>query len=361
MKKLLFLAAVVMAAGACSRTYDVNPAADKAIDFGTWAENLTKGRTPGTSSFVSSDDFAVYGYKLTGSSKTVIFKKETEAGKENYNVVSTTDGSNWTYAPKRFWDQNADSYTFYAVSPAAIGNAATVNAETGAITSAAITFAGNNNDILVAKETTVEKAEYTGTTPLSAVAMHFNHIASLVDFKVKKHTDLGDATVTITSFAISNIDNVGTCTISSYDANKIPVATWAATARTSYDYSKDLDEATTSTYPTNIANTKADASKLISSLVVMPQDFRADENVQTATISYTITYADNSTNTFENVAIPIHKFDKVDDKQNVATFVGGWAQGKHYTFYITINDRAIEFTADITDWTEDEGYYYLVK
>ncbi len=348
-----------MAAGACSRIYDVNPAADKAIDFGTWAENLTKGRTPGTSSFGNADDFAVYGYKLKGSDKTVIFQKETEVGKENYNVVSTTDGSNWTYAPKRFWDLNADSYTFYAVSPAAIGNAATVNAETGAITSDAITFAGNDNDILVAKETTVEKGEYTDGTPLSAVTMHFNHIASLVDFKVKKHTDLGDATVAITSFAISNIDNVGTCTISSYDANKIPVAIWSATDRTSYNYSNDLDDATTSTYPTDIDNTAA--SPLISKLVVMPQDFRTDANVQTATISYTITYADNSTNTFENVDIPIHKFDKVDDKQNVATFVGGWAQGKHYTFYITINDRAIEFTAAITDWTEDAGYYYLVK
>ncbi len=353
-----------MAAGACSRTYDVNPAADKAIDFGTWAENLTKGRTPGTSHFVSSDDFAVYGYKLKGSDTTVIFKNETEDGKENYNVVSTTDGSNWTYTPKRFWDQKADSYTFYAVSPAAIGNdsTATVNAETGAITSAAITFSGENNDILVAKETTFAKAAYAGATPLSAVAMNFNHIASLVDFKVKKHDDLDSATVSITGFSLSNIKNKGTFRVASYDSN-LPVTKWTtADDVASFTYENDTDTLTTSKYPTNIKATKAAASKLISGLVAMPQTFDTTAvSCQKATISYTIKYDASTTNTYSDVTVPLHLFDTVEDKENKADYVAKWEPGKHYTFYITINDRAIEFTADITDWTEDAGYYYLVK
>ncbi len=357
MKKLLFLAAVVMAAGACSRTYDVNPAADKAIDFGTWAENLTKARTAGTNKFAKEDDFAVFGYKLKGTTKTTVFAQN------DHNVVSTTDGSTWTYTPKRFWDQNAVSYTFYAVSPAAIGNTAdTVKVETGAITSTAITFHGYDNDVLVSKETIVDSAAYTRAAIPSRVAMHFNHIASLVDFKVKKHDDLDDATVSITGFSLSNIKNKGTFRVASYDSLKCPKTTWTAAGDVaSFTYENDTDTLTTS-YPSNIAATKAAASKLISGLVAMPQTFDTTAvSMQKATISYTITYADNSTNTFENVDIPIHKFDKVDDKQNVDTFVGGWAPGKHYTFYITINDRAIEFTADINDWTKDEGYYYLVK
>ncbi len=347
MKKLLFLAAVVMAAGACSRIYDVNPAADKAIDFGTWAENLTKGRTPGSNKFANEDNFAVYGYKLKGTDMTVVFQKETGTGKENYNVV-TSDGTTWSYSPTRFWDQTAESYTFYAVSPASIGNDATVDPKTGKIPSTEITFAGNNNDILVANKATVVKADFS-----KPVTIHFNHIASLVDFKVKKHADMGDATVAITSFKIVNIANKGTYAVNSYD-NGVPVATWNATDSTDYN-------ATAASYPSSIGNNKDTASDLITNLVVMPQTFKTTGNdMQKVVMSYTIT-SGGSTNTYTDVVVPIHEFDRVDDTQNATEFDGGWAQGKHYVFYITINSNAIVFSAEIGEWTTEEGYYYLVK
>ncbi len=63
MKKVIILAAVAIAAIACSKTYQVDPSASKgtAIGFNTWAEQLTKTRDQGSSTFAAGDDFAVYG------------------------------------------------------------------------------------------------------------------------------------------------------------------------------------------------------------------------------------------------------------------------------------------------------------
>jgi len=344
MKNFMILAVVALATIACSRTYDINPASEQEIGFSTWTETMTKARTQGTSTFASGDDFAVYGYKVNTSGNDVVFDDVT---------VSTTDGSTWTYSPKRFWDQSATSYTFYAVSPAATGTAATVNAETGVISSASITFAGNDNDILVADKKEVANADFNNT-----VALVFNHIASLVDFKVKKHSNLGDAVLAITSFSISDIDATGTFAISDAYTSTHPVVTWTESAYASYDNTKGV---TSVTLPTAVTTTGND---LIDDLVVMPQAFRSaansDSNVQTVNIAYTITDEDSNVNTF-STSFELKLFDDVDDEDNADTIIESWEAGKHYTFYITINANVIEFSASITDWTAVSGYNYLVQ
>lgn len=338
MKKLLIIAAAALLAAACAKTYEVKETTPPAIGFGTWVNTLTKARTPGSSTFASGDDFAVYGYKYVSSSatKTTVFD----------DVDVNYDGAAWTYSPSRFWDQSTDSYTFYGVSPTEVGTAATVTPQTGVIASASITFAGNNNDILIADEKTVAKAQYGND-----VAMVFNHIASLVDFKVKKHTDLSSATLAITSFSITNIDNIGTFAVDSYTSTH-PDVVWNATAQTG-DY--DNTEGVTSvTLPTNVATTGDDF--LINNLVAMPQTFRTDSNIQTVNIAYTLD-GEAFSRSFN-----LKLFDKTDDTGNNDILIPGWDAGKHYTFYITINANKIEFSASITDWTvtaNETGYNYL--
>ena len=110
MKKLLILAAVAaIAATACTKTFEAKPTAETPIGFGSWANSLTKARTPGSSTFAAGDEFEVYGYKTRPDDIFNIFDGD---------VVSTTDGTNWTYESLRFWDPRATSYTFFAVSPA---------------------------------------------------------------------------------------------------------------------------------------------------------------------------------------------------------------------------------------------------
>lgn len=343
MKKFLILSAAVLGAVACSNTYEVKPAPEKAIGFGTWAETLTKARVQGSNDFTNGDDFAVYGFKVNSSTNSTVFDDV---------VVSTTDGSSWTYSPVRFWDPTATSYTFYAVSPASVGTAGTVNPQTGEMTSAAITFAGNDNDVLVANKTAVLTANFNKT-----VEIKFNHIASLVDFKVKKHTELGNATLAITSFSISNIDNIGTFGVNDAYTDSKPVVTWSATAHAGI-YSNTSGVTSVATLPAAVGTT---GDFLINNLVAMPQTFRTDTNIQTVSIDYTITDENSNVSTY-STSFNLKLFDDVDDKDNTDTIISEWEAGKHYTFFITINANKIDFTASINPWTADvSGYNYLIN
>ena len=348
MKKLMILAAVAaIAATACTKTFEVEPTPANTIGFGTWANVLTKARTAGSSTFADGDDFNVYGFKTTTAANTTVFDGD----------VVAYDGTDWAYTTGlRFWDTNASSYTFYAVSPA--GNVASANAQTGAFTSSSITFAGNDNDILVADKTTVAKGSSPYFSNYGKVNLSFNHIASLVDFKVKKHSDITAATVAITSFQISNIDKTGTFSVAStYATSNHPDVTWTPTARDTYDNESGVTSV--NPLPSDIGTSGDDF--LINHLVAMPQTFRTDSNIQTVTIEYTIT---SGGDTIENSAtFNLKTFDNVDDEDNNDTLIGGWEGGKHYTFYITINANAIEFTATIANWvtTGTDGYHYLLQ
>jgi hypothetical protein len=348
MKKLMIFAVAAIALVACSKEFDTNKSASNgtAIGFGTWAEQLTKAeaRVQGSSTFLNGDTFNVYGFKTIASNTTVF----------NGDVVAF-NGTDWTYSPLRFWDPNASSYTFYAVSPS--GKVASANAQSGEFTSNSITFNGNNNDVLVADKKVVNKTGSPAAFATTPVPMVFNHIASLVDFKVKKHADIAAATVAITSFQISNIDNVGTFSINDAYTDTHPVATWNATAHGGV-YSNTSGVTSVATLPNNINTDGSDF--LINNLVAMPQTFRTDENIQTVTIEYSITSGGDTVEYTSSFNLKL--FDKTDDKGNNDILIGGWEAGKHYTFYITINANAIVFTASITDWaTPNNGYNYLVQ
>lgn len=338
-KYLIFVLAAAIATVSCSKSFEVEPASGTAVGFGTWANVLTKARTAGSSTFVNGDDFNVYGFKTISSANTEVF---------NGDVVSF-DGTDWTYNNLRFWDPNASSYTFYAVSPA--GLIASADAQTGEFTSNSIAFAGNDNDVLVADKTVVPQADFNNPVNLS-----FNHAASLVDFKVKKHAEIASATVAVTSFQLNNIDNVGTFSVNGAYTGSHPVVTWNPTARGAYSNTSGVTSMPT--LPDNVGTDGSDF--LINHLVAMPQTFRTDENIQTVTIEYLITSGgDTITNT---ATFNLKTFDNVDDKDNVDDIIGGWEGGKHYTFYITINANAIVFTASMTDWvTPNNGYHYLLQ
>lgn len=366
MKKILILAATVALSAACSHNFEVNPVSKDGgqIGFGSWAESLTKARVQGSNTWTNGDDFAVYGFKdkTTPAPSTVFAHDGTN------DVVVSYDGSKWDYDHHRFWDVNYDSYTFYAVSPASIGvNATALNPQTGVMTSASITFAGNDNDILVADEKTVNKTDGEnyfngyGTVPLV-----FNHVASLFDLKVKKHADIGDAVVAITSITLSNMDVTGTFNVSGYTATTFkdasgtaPVVAWTPTATGSYTNTSGVTSV--ATLPTDVTDDAA-GDFLINTLIAMPQTLRTSGDAkQTVTISYTITPANGDTMTYENKSFDLEAFDDADDTDNDDTHISSWIPGKHYTYFITINAHAIMFSATINDWTTQSGYHYLVN
>ena len=387
MKKLMILAVAAIALVACSKTFDtgVRTNEGKAIGFGTWAEQLTKAaRVPGTSTFTASgyqdNDFAVYGYKYK-TSKTTVFDDV---------VVSTTDGSSWTYSPLKFWDSNFDKYVFYAVSPASFGTEGTVDPQTGAITTASITFTGNDNDLLIANEKTVLKTAGSGNfDSFATVPLVFNHAAALVDVYVKKAPSLSADVVKISAMTIGNVYTAGTLNVNTYvdGVPTIALANWTPATSGSYlpangvapvygdngssaiaaDNKKTISSTDTTFDPENTTpdTTPAAATLLFNNLVVVPQSFVAPTDranpadasnapAQKITISYYIGDTD-----FANRTIWLSDFDSIDDASQAATYVGSWEPGKHYSLYITILANAIQFSATIEDWADVNGYHYL--
>lgn len=339
MKKLIILAAAAIAAVACSRSFDTAPAKEQAIGFGTWTDQLTKARAAGASAFVDGDSFNVEGFKTLSGSPVTVFDDVT---------VSTTDGSTWTYDNTRFWDKNATGYTFFAVSSP---TTALTFAADGTIAATAVTFSGENNDILLANQVDVVPANFTNTP----VALQFKHIGSLVDLKVKKSAGLNtaNATVAITAVTLEKIDGAGKVAVTEY-TSKVPTVAWTELdGNTTYGITSGVVDCT---LPTDVGITGDD---LINTLVVIPQAL-ADAKI--LKISYTITDAAGNVNTYSNVEVKLNKFDGDDDTENgPSDFITSWEAGKHYIYTLTIDANTINFSGEITDWTTVNGYHYLLN
>lgn len=391
MKKIMILAVAAVALAACSRTFETQEVKGQEIGFGTWGENLTKAisdpRVAGTNTFGVGDSFAVYGYK----DKTDDSDPHTVFDDDAVEMTVAGNPGTWVYTPLRFWDQNYDKYIFYAISPSSVGTAATVNPQTGVITSASISFTGKNvaSDVLVADKKTVLKANYG-----SQVVLNFNHVASLVDFKVSKAPNLTDATVKVTAFSISNIENAGVLSVSNaYNASVYgssptglnPVATWSTGNTTgSYGPGDGVTEVTLGTGLEIVENTAftnfdgtdngvpADGKStfIINNLIVKPQPLTAPTDATDFTetkpqlsITYTITtgFGTSESTTTYTSKLWLSDFDIVNDNAQNDDKVGSWATGKHYVFYITLDANPIVFGASITDWTVSNGYHYLIN
>ena len=274
MKKIMIIAVAAIALVACSKTFDHNKSATEgnAIGFSTWAETLTKARTAGTSEFGDGDAFVVEGIKNPGESQSVVFNNES---------VSTTDGTTWSYTNTRYWDLDATSYMFYAVSspdtPLTLGT-------DGKIAATSVTFSGENNDILLADAVPV--------TPTYGNPVHFNfkHIGALVDLKVKKTPALATATVSITDMQLEKIDGSGKVAVTGYSSN-VPTVAWTdLDGNTTYTRTSGVTDVT---LPTNVATDGTDY--LINTLVVIPQTLG---NTKILKISYKIKDAANNENIF---------------------------------------------------------------
>jgi hypothetical protein len=360
MKKVVILAAAALTLAACAKTYELQETAQPKIGFGTWNDAMTKAALTG---FVANDEFDVFGFKWNSDSdKATVFD----------DVDVKYDGTNWSYSPLRFWDAKYDHYTFFAAYPK--NKLTTKPAQTGLFVSDELTYNGQKEVLLVAQKKDVEKTNYNKT-----VELKFKHVGSLVDIKVKKHTDIAAAKVEVTSIALSGIQTKGKYTVDSYDAtSKNPVGkTVSGVEGLGWELATTpVENTAVAPYFSNSTVTlakdggvgTANAENLLTDLVLMPQTLATNAGPM-ITISYTITTGEGATKdevTFEDVPVYFGAFDKTDPDPtggNSDPRISAWMPGVHYTYYITINANAITFTASIDPWdtTDATGHYYLIN
>jgi len=358
MKKFMILAVAAIAMVACTKTYEVVETSQEQspIGFGTWNETLTKASVNNT--FDVNDNFKVWGEKLVGETHTTVFNGVTV-------TKTVAEPETWNYTTKQYWDMSATSYTFYGIAPAADGY--TVNATTGAVTaSPIITFTGKDSDILVAQKAVVNKTDGGGNfNSFNKVPMVFNHVAALVDIKVKISTGLvaAGATVKVSSIQLQNISTKGTFVVAA-GYTTAPAATWTpSTASAETTASFDSEDGFVDASEDLNTNLDGTGTILINKLVVMPQGFRTEGDfIQKLDIDYNITQAGGLANNFTPEPFALTTFDDIDNTSNTSdTNVTGWAPGKHYTYVVTIDANTIEFTASVTAWTPESAYHYLVN
>ena len=224
------------------------------------------------------------------------------------------------------------------------------------------------------------------------VQLDFNHIASLVDIKVKKDQALADAnaTVKIIKAQLVSIKNTGSFSVTGYDSSNGNKPTFSGTGwtpdatptTTTYNPSVDNTNGVLTTELVVSSNTTydgsglagattPDANALFSDYVVMPQALGTTASDQRLVITYSIstgTAPNVDTNTYTDVAINLASFVKEDstntnpdNKTNAGTAITSWMPGTHYTYYVTIGANAIQFTAIVNAWAEVSGYHYLVN
>ncbi|MBO4634728.1 MAG: fimbrillin family protein [Bacteroidales bacterium] len=396
MKKIMILAVAAIAMVACTKTYEVVETSQEQspIGFGTWTDVMTKSRSAGTGSFTNGDKFDVYGTKTVSENTTTVFN----------GVAVSYNGTVWSYSPVRFWDKSASNYTFYAVLPFVDSNndgandiisSAGSGNTFGQFTSTSIVFnepTTNNQDILVASK--YSRNASLPDTPITTneVQLAFNHIASLVDIKVKKDQALenANATVKIIKAQLDAIKNTGSFSVSGYDnSSNVPTFTgtgwtpdatpttttyYPSVANTNGTLTSELEVSSNTTYDDNglAGTTTPDANALFSDYVVMPQVLGTTASDQRLVITYSITTgtAPNAdVNTYTDVAINLASFVKADNnnpnpdnKTNAGAAITSWMPGTHYTYYVTIGANAITFTATVNNWSETvNGYHYLVN
>lgn len=382
MKKQLVLAALVaIAATACTKTFQVQPTSEIPVGFGTWTETLTKARGsgPGTTAFQAGDAFDVFGFKTVGSDNHVVFNGDDVTATVSESTVT------WDYAPHRYWDPAASSYTFFAVLPAGILAAEESDpyATTGKFTSIDFVFddpAAMSNDILVADKKVASGAgtaapySYAFFQTGNYVQMQFNHIASCVDLLVKQDDALGDAVVKVTALSLLNISNTGHFAVSAYDGStNVPTVAWTeaspATTLGDGEYiiisaTEPVDHVTVTgktPYTEHTAGTTTGTlATLFSGYVFMPQTLI--ENAQQIKISYTIQVGEEEPNAYTDLIFDIRNFMTTDTDNNSGTQITAWERSTKYIYTLTIGANAIKFSATVKDWADTvNGYHYLVQ
>lgn len=199
-KSFLMLGVAAMALASCTNEEVLNVAENRAIGFDAFVGKPTKA--------VMTDEafreFSVFG-GYEGSLNNVFDNQK----------VSSTDGTNWTYSPTKYWTEGK-TYTFQAYSPFIDPETASA---TATATAQGVNFSGfvadGETDLLVSNV-----ASMSGSTP-DVINLTFRHILSLIDFKFS--TDINGATITISDLTVNALPNVGNYT------NNTTTGTWEKT------------------------------------------------------------------------------------------------------------------------------------
>lgn len=200
-KNLLTVAAALLLAG-CSQNEitEMSPDAHPAVGFSVYSGVQTKGTEIKVEHL--KPGFGVFAYHTKADAWSTA--SSTAAPNFMYNQkVESSDGTNWTYTPVKYWPADGEKVTFFAYGPHSgiSGSGITVPA-VGSITNAPkLTFAIESTgdatkmiDFVVAKNEASATQDRTHANSVSGVTFTFQHVLSRLTFDAKPSVELSTTT-----------------------------------------------------------------------------------------------------------------------------------------------------------------------
>jgi len=324
MKKFIYLvglAAIVLAG--CSNEEDVatNSNSAEPISFGTFVQKMTKS---GNTDFPVGKDFLVLGYN-TGSAD---YDATTPL---NYmrQVVTKTNATTYSYFPVKYWPNNLDKISFFAISPS---DGVTVLPAFGESGVPAATYIAPGD---VKKHKDVMYAVNTDKTS-GPINFSFSHCLAKVGFSAKMASDYSSDG---TCIRINNITLNNVASILNFTTNvdgTINIGTPENTAKASTFSLHYLND----NFVNNGAVTSVTSANIMmddSYLMLPPCDYSSGTAI-TATVSYTVTTADGITTL----------------QTKTASLNPNLQAGKAYTYVLTVSLTSVVFSAaQQSDWTPE--------
>ncbi len=361
MKNYLLIIATAAIAVSCSKTDNFKATQESPIDFtGIFVEKSSKGV------ITSADDlhtpgFGVFGVKTRNSTAEQVFG---QLSTETAGGTKVSYGTAWTYASKRYWDQEATRYDFFAYAPYNTNSLLGTVGWTAATPSTSFTISGfkqsttvaNMVDILTATVSREGSSNYTNTVDFS-----FSHILSNIHVKMAVSADLKadetDNPVSVTSVTLSAIKMDGgyayNTTASKYEwtlatTQTTPATTFTATTKTSGNATVvfaggELPSIATSTTGTDVPG--------LYDLLFIPQTLpTADGTKYAINVNYKI-----KDETFSKT-IYLNQFTNSSSAAS-----SEWKPGYKYNYVLVIGPTPIVFgNPTIGSWTE-ETYTYTIQ
>lgn len=369
-KQYLMMAVAASMLAACSQTEVidevVNNSTPKAIEFTTFVDNTTRAENSiedySWDMENHHDNYTVYGYKTVGSTNTDVFTKEERIS------VNSSDG---TYSPKKYWDNSASQYGFFACAGNATfdlnDNSSANDMSDDYFTITSFSVSGKNlnasnigtyqesfktddpgKDLMIAAPCEITSFD-------SNVNLEFNHILSRLNVTVK--TTMGDNVVTLKEVAVMNMKKEGSFNENSATGDNLQNGTTArwGTTTGSVDY----------TYNNNNFIKNADDQYVIQALV-MPQSAEVEDinldGSNTATSSYPyikIKYSVTEGGVEQPDCEYYYNLAKAFTAASPAeiAFNEGWEN----TLNIIIKPTAILFDANVAKWDENEKNDFTIE
>ena len=385
----LLLAALTLALGG-SCTSDVlteEEGTQVAIGFSAVTNRLTRGDTkPEGADYFLEDyhqTFAVYGTKKSqvdgevsyvfGDNATAL----TETSKYDgvictFEEAGTQLVGQWTYAPARFWDTQAD-YRFIAYAPAAApiryvyGKAGDETAATGYrfLSTAPYTILGQNLQATPTKEE--QKVGFTGVgagkdTDImisdaqsangashqrgSTVDLIFRHTLSKLNVKLDVETAEPALTDSVAGYRVEvsdvRIDSL-------YSQGSFDTGSWTVNDSTA------TSPLVSDVFATDKPGVKLDTEDtyFIESLV-MPQDIAANQKV---TLVYTITSIDENKNEHAEKYTYVTTLADIFAITATTPIATEFQENSNYTisFHLNPENNVIQFDAGVAEWAQNLG------